>query len=309
LLTEQFKRENELTLIGNIETITDYLSKLHFDFQITNNLLIIENSTLRIINIKNYGEVNFGKIDAKSGKAAFDALELAAQLALGKDCDALVTLPISKTAMHLAGFNFPGHTEYLAHIDSVENPLMILFNQTMKVALATIHSPISRIPKLIKSEMLTELIIKFNDSLKNDFGYSNPKIAVLGLNPHAGEEGNIGNEEIEIIKPVINSLQNINFQIDGPFSADGFFGQRLYKEFDGIFAMYHDQGLIPMKMTSLNGGVNFTAGLSFVRTSPDHGTGFDIAGMNFADPKSTYQAIIWAEKIANIRNNHNTNSI
>jgi 4-hydroxythreonine-4-phosphate dehydrogenase len=297
LLNEQFIRENELFLFGNIEVIKDYLENLKIEYILESNKLIINDFLINLENLPSQCKINFGKVENNSAKVAFESLEYAANCAKSKTYDALVTLPISKTAMHLAGFNFPGHTEYLAHIDSVENPLMILFNDTMKVALATIHNPISEVKKLISKELLLNNIEKFSHSLVNDFGLINPKIAVLGLNPHAGENGDIGNEEVEIIIPVLNKLIEDGAKLDGPFPADGFFGQHLYENFDGIFAMYHDQGLIPMKMTSLNGGVNFTAGLSFVRTSPDHGTGFNIAGKGIANPSSTLQSLLWSEKI------------
>ncbi|OGU55830.1 MAG: 4-hydroxythreonine-4-phosphate dehydrogenase PdxA [Ignavibacteria bacterium GWF2_33_9] len=292
-----------ITLFSNLNLIKDYCDLIGLDYKITDDKFSYLDYKLKIENTTSYFNIDLGKTDAKAGQVAFESLQYATQRMIDGEFDALVTLPISKEAMHLAGFSFPGHTEYLAEVDKKENPLMILFNDKIKVALATIHIPISKVPSSISIQKLNELIFKFQNSLSVDFGLENPKIAVLGLNPHAGENGDIGNEEIEIINKSIIELQSNEILVEGTFPADGFFGQHLYSKYDGVFAMYHDQGLIPMKMLSVNGGVNFSAGLSFVRTSPDHGTAFAIAGKNLANPKSTLQSIIWAEKIVNFRKN------
>ena len=210
-------------------------------------------------------------------------------------------MPISKNAFHLTHWEYPGQTEYLSSFFEDSEPLMILFSDKIKVALATIHEPIYNVPTLIQKDTLKNTIRSFYNSLKYDFAYKNPKIAVLGLNPHAGENGDIGKEEIEDIIPAIQECHFDDINASGPFASDAFFARERYKDYSGILAMYHDQGLIPMKMISKKGGVNFTANLPIVRLSPDHGTGYDIAGKNIANPISCVQAIEWAIKIAERR--------
>lgn len=296
-----FYADNSIAIAASPAILQDYLEKINFPFSIENNFLIIDNKKIEIIDIKKNYEIQFGVISHESADIALSSLELATDLVITQQYDALLTLPISKNAMHLINFAYPGHTEYLAMRDGQSNPLMILFNNKMRVALATIHIPLKDVPYAISKESLQTRIRDFINSLHIDFAIDNPNIAVLGLNPHSGEQGDIGREEIEIINPIINQM-DLGFGIvKGAFPADSFFAHNQWRNYDGILAMYHDQGLIPMKMTSVNGGVNFTAGLSFVRTSPDHGTGFDIAGKNVADSKSTLQALIWAEKIARNR--------
>lgn len=301
LCTSEFFNKNSIAIVSSIAIIDDYLKKINFSYYIDNNFLIINNKKIEIIEIKENSKIEFGIISKQSAEIALSSLQLATDLVVSKQYDALLTLPISKNAMHLLDFAYPGHTEYLAMRDKNTSPLMILFNDQMRVALATIHIPLKDVSASISISSLELVIKKFYNSLKIDFAVHNPKIAVLGLNPHAGENGDIGNEEIEIINPIIKKLSIENYIIEGAFPADSFFARNNWKNYDGILAMYHDQGLIPMKMTSKNGGVNFTAGLSFVRTSPDHGTGFDIAGKNLADGKSTLQALLWAERIASNR--------
>lgn len=298
-LSDDFFSSNEIHLFGNSEVLQKYFELIDLDVVFGENHLFLNKKKIYHTNLPAKCEINFGRIEKKSGQVSYESLKFAAEAVMKKECDCLVTLPISKEAMHIAGFGFPGHTEYLAELDSKKNPLMILFNDAMRVALATIHEPIRKVPELIKENNLKNLLKAFNYSLVNDFGILIPRIAILGLNPHSGENGDIGSEENEIIIPTLQILKKEGMIIDGPFAADAFFGKHLYADYDGIFAMYHDQGLIPMKMTSVNGGVNFTAGLSFVRTSPDHGTGFDIAGLNRANPKSTLQAIHWSVKLRN----------
>lgn len=297
LITEEFKTKNELLIYGNEQVISDYFEKNNYSFEIQNNYLIIQNCHIKIVPTYTKCNITFGKVEEKAGLVSYESLQKSIIAIKMNEIDALVTLPISKHSTRKAGFNFPGQTEFFAYFDKAQDFLMILFNDLMKVSLATIHEPLTKVKDLLNDELIIKKIILFNKSLKNDFKIENAKISVLGLNPHSGENGDIGTEEIDIIIPALEKLIEQDINLEGPFPADAFFGQHIYKNSDGIFAIYHDQGLIPMKMTSINGGVNFTAGLSFVRTSPDHGTGFDIAGMNIADPKSTYQAILWAEKI------------
>lgn len=237
-------------------------------------------------------KVEPGVESAESGKAAFLALECAtADLKAGL-IDVIVTAPINKHAIQSEDFNFPGHTEYLEAVaGNGDKPLMILFNDRVKVALVTTHLPIAEVPVTITKELILEKLNAFNLSLKKDFGIEKPRIAVLSLNPHAGEGGLLGDEEQKVIIPAIAQANDAKILCFGPYAADGFFGSEQYKHFDGVLAMYHDQGLAPFKTIAMESGVNFTAGLPFVRTSPDHGTGFDIAGKNEANEESMREAI------------------
>ena len=252
-----------------------------------------------------------GHPSPEAGKAAFEALERAvSDLRAGK-IDVLVTAPINKATIHSEFFTFPGHTEYLeTSLGDGNKALMILFNDVIRVALATVHLPVSKIAEAITKESLVEKIKMFNLSLNKEFGIVKPRIAVLGLNPHSGDEGLLGSEEKDIILPAIEECRAEKIHVFGPYAADGFFGSGNYAKFDGVLAMYHDQGLAPFKTLAGASGVNFTAGLPFVRTSPDHGTGFDIAGKGEADPDSMRQAVYaaidifrnrenWAERTAN----------
>ncbi|MEW6195548.1 MAG: 4-hydroxythreonine-4-phosphate dehydrogenase PdxA [Bacteroidota bacterium] len=233
-----------------------------------------------------------------SGKAAYRALQLALQN-IGYKSDILITAPISKQALQLAGKNFPGHTEILASYSKTKNFMMLFLSNKMICGLSTIHEPVKKISGLITKSRVKNSLEVLKHSLIHDLNIKNPSIAVLGLNPHAGENGKIGMEEIKFIKPVIDSLKDKKIQ--GPFVPDAFFANHLYKKFDAVLGMYHDQVLIPFKMLNFDKGVNFTAGLPFVRTSPDHGTGFDIAGKGIANADSMIQAVKWAELIARNR--------
>lgn len=233
-----------------------------------------------------------GKSTEAAGKAAFAALERATADLRDGTIDLLVTAPINKHNIQSPVFSFPGHTEYLeASVGDGARSLMILFNDRMRVALATTHLPITQVASKITRELILERLSVFSASLSRDFAIVNPRIAVLALNPHAGEEGLLGTEESEIILPAITEARAGGIQAYGPYAADGFFGSGNYTKFDGILAMYHDQGLAPFKLLAMDDGVNFTAGLPVVRTSPDHGTGYDIVGQGIASPDSMRNAI------------------
>ena len=239
-------------------------------------------------------ELEVGKTTEQGGKYAFAALEAATQdLASGK-VDVIVTAPISKEAMAKTGFEFPGHTEYLANMAGEEEALMLMVSPTLKVGLVTSHIPLKEVTESLTIDKVASKISEFNDSLKKDFGIQRPKIAVFGVNPHAGENGKMGSEESEIINPAIKRMRGEDILAFGPFPADGFFGSSSKANYDGVLAMYHDQGLAAFKALSFHDGVNFTAGLPIVRTSPDHGTAFDIAGQNKAEGDSMRQAIYLA---------------
>lgn len=228
----------------------------------------------------------------EAGEAAFIALERAVEDLKNGHIDVLLTAPINKSTIQSDTFRFPGHTEYLAaSAADGSQPLMILFNENIRVALVTTHLPIAKVPEAITTENIVEKLALFNKSLTTDFAVVKPRIAVLALNPHAGEEGLLGKEEKEIIAPAIEKARQMKIHAFGPYAADGFFGNGLYTKFDGVLAMYHDQGLAPFKTLAMDSGVNFTAGLPFVRTSPDHGTGYDIAGKNRASEESMRAAL------------------
>lgn len=236
-------------------------------------------------------EIVPGQATEASGKAAFDSLKAAVEALKAGEIDVLLTAPIDKHAIHSEEFNFPGHTEFLQEADGADGSLMILFSDRIRVALVTTHTPVSRIAEALTTELIVEKLRMFNASLKRDFGIVKPRIAVLALNPHAGDGGLMGTEEQAIIAPAIATAQAEKISCFGPYSADGFFGAGQWQHFDGVLAMYHDQGLAPFKALAMDAGVNFTAGLSFVRTSPDHGTGADIAGQGVASEESLRRAL------------------
>lgn len=230
-----------------------------------------------------------------AGRAAYKALEAAVADLKSGAIDVLVTAPINKHNIQNAQFHFPGHTEYLERtLGDGQKALMILMTDTLRVALVTGHIPVSQVPSQITVENIVTKLQVFNQSLKQDFTIIKPRIAVLALNPHAGDNGVIGNEEAEIIKPAMEEAERLGVMSFGPFPADGFFGSKMYEDFDGVLAMYHDQGLAPFKALAMEEGVNYTAGLPFVRTSPAHGTAYNIAGQNLASESSFRQAVYTA---------------
>lgn len=243
-----------------------------------------------------------GSITKESGVIAMKSIESAISLCLSNELDAMVTLPISKEAINLGGYKIPGHTEFLAEKTNSNSVLMMLVNGDLRVALATAHIPISKVASSITTKLIIEKTKILNKSLIKDFSIAKPKIAVLGLNPHAGDGGVIGQEEIDIIKPALSELKQQGIVVEGPFPADGFFGQKRHLQYDAILSMYHDQGLAPFKLISFGKGVNFTAGLPIIRTSPDHGTAFDIAGNGVADTSSFLQAYELAVELSNLGN-------
>lgn len=251
---------------------------------------------LNIINvIGQEAHISPGESTTEAGAAAFAALERAVADLRASEIDILVTAPINKHNIQSDLFSFPGHTEYLeASVGEGEKSLMILCNDSLRVALVTTHLPISKVPAAITEEAVLEKLTLFEKSLRKDFGIVKPRIAVLSLNPHAGENGLLGSEEKEIIAPAVAKAWDNKIQAFGPYAADGFFGSGLYAKFDGVLAMYHDQGLAPFKTLSMENGVNFTAGLPVVRTSPDHGTGYDIAGKGKASEESMRAAVYMA---------------
>lgn len=256
----------------------------------------VEELNPKRINIINCSDdeikVELGRSTVEAGKAAFAALEQATEDLKKGALDAIVTAPINKKNIQSADFHFPGHTEYLEEKFGTGTPsLMLLMNDVMRVAVVTGHIPVAEVSNAITKELIIEKLLVFNKSLKEDFMIIRPRIAVLGLNPHAGDEGVIGDEEQKTIIPALKEAEKQGVVCVGPYAADGFFGSGQFSKFDGILAMYHDQGLIPFKSISMDSGVNFTAGLSVIRTSPAHGTAYDLAGKNMASEDSFRQAI------------------
>jgi 4-hydroxythreonine-4-phosphate dehydrogenase len=244
-----------------------------------------------------------GQLNETGGRYAAISLKAAMQAVNNKHLDGIVTAPIHKKNVQSADFNYTGHTPFLKDSSGAEDVLMLLYAMNLRVALVTEHLPIQDVAQNITKEKITSKLNLLNQSLKKDFGIDKPKIALLGLNPHAGDEGLIGSEEDKIIKPTIQQAKN-QMNVFGPYSADAFFARRSYLQFDAVLAMYHDQGLIPFKTISVGEGVNFTAGLPFVRTSPDHGTAFDIAGKNIADPTSFTTAVFECVNLIKNRNEY-----
>jgi 4-hydroxythreonine-4-phosphate dehydrogenase len=244
-----------------------------------------------IIPCTTYSPVEPGCESLSAGLLAGEALHRSADILLSAHADAVVTMPVSKYVLQRAGYDIPGQTELFGTRAGIAEPMMILTAQSVRVALATIHVPLSVVPTLMTRDRLLQRCRQLHQSLHHDFGCLHPRIAMLGVNPHAGEHGAIGTEESIILEPTIAEARSEGMNVSGPFPADGFFAKKKYNDFDGVLAMYHDQGLIPVKMLAGGHGVNFTAGLPFVRTSPDHGTAFDIAGAGIADYSATLEAM------------------
>lgn len=246
-------------------------------------------------------DIHPGMIDGKAGQMAMLSVKKAVEMCLGAEVDAMVTCPISKEAISLAGYSFPGHTEFIADLVQSPRHLMMMVWTSLKIGMVTGHIPLSKVSSAITEEKVMETVHLMVAALQRDFNIPSPRIAVLGLNPHAGDGGVLGPEEGAIILPAIKKAALQGLDVSGPYPADGFFGNETWKAFDGIVAMYHDQGLIPFKSLSFGAGVNFTAGLNIVRTSPDHGTAFNIAGSGVANASSLKTAIACAIEVANHR--------
>ncbi len=274
-----------------------------FPFHVTRSAQHLQEDKVNIVNCWNDNvNITLGKPTDVSGKYAFIALENAVKELQQGFVDALVTAPISKHAMQMADFPYPGHTEYLTkELGADRDSLMLMVSDTFKIGLVTNHLPLRAVADAISKELVFDKITLLHESLRVDFGIDCPRIAVLGLNPHAGDEGVLGDEEERFIRPAIAKAKEAGILVMGPYPADGFFGSGQYRKFDAILAMYHDQGLIPFKALSFGSGVNFTAGLKYVRTSPDHGTAYDIAGKNEANPSSFREALFLALDIARNR--------
>ncbi len=278
------------------------LPEINFNFSSIKDASRINHKQVNLYNCwEEEVAVTPGLLNAVGGKYAVQSLVIAAEALKQGKIDGLVTAPIHKKNTQSEEFNFTGHTPYLKNLFGVADVGMFMIAENMRVALVTEHVPVKDITSLITRENILSKLQIINNSLKKDFGIDKPKIAVLGLNPHAGDEGLIGKEEEEIIKPAIKEAKHKDIFCFGPYSADAFFARGQYEKFDAVLAMYHDQGLIPFKSLSTGEGVNYTAGLNGIRTSPDHGVAFDIAGKNKADEASFREAIFKCVDILNSR--------
>tara|TARA_Y100000034_G_scaffold105927_1_gene134221 strand:+ start:582913 stop:583953 length:1041 start_codon:yes stop_codon:yes gene_type:complete len=283
-------------IVGSTKVVSQHKKELNLSTPVHGITSInqIQHTKVNVLNIwKEEVKFELGNPSEVTGSYAFKSLSKAVELLNNNEIHALVTAPISKDNIQSEEFNFPGHTEYLESKLEGES-LMILMSDNLRIGLLTGHISIAEVPAAITPELIREKVNIMHASLKRDFGITKPKIAVLGLNPHCGDKGVIGNEDEAIIRPTLKDIQEKGKLVYGPYAADGFFGSKTYTQFDGILATYHDQGLAPFKALSFGNGVNFTAGLSRIRTSPDHGTGFDIAGSNQANPSSFMEALFTA---------------
>lgn len=279
---------------GKLFTYQKNNFKLQHNFHYITDPTQAQEGKLNMVNLwKDNVNVEFGNPTEESTKMAIDSLEAATKALMNDEIDVLVTAPINKDEMMKHGFQHAGHTGYLEEKFGKKG-LMFLVTDDLKVAVSTHHIPLAQVAENISREKLKKQIKILNQCLIEDFNIRRPKIAVLGLNPHSGDGGTIGNEEIEIIAPTIRELMDSGILAFGPFPADSFFQPNKYKNYDAVLAMYHDQGLAPFKTLAYETGVNYTAGLPFIRTSPDHGVAYDIAGKNIADERSFSEAVFAA---------------
>ena len=296
-------------LFSSQKTIAAYRKAVQLEDFSFNNSRDLDNLNPKRPNLINcYDEeiaIEFGKSTPLGGKYAVKSLEAAVNALKAGKIDVLVTAPINKNNIQGEDFNFPGHTEYLdAHFGNNNSSLMLLVSETLRVGVVTGHVPLAQVASSITTEKILHKLRILNKTLITDFSVRKPRIAVLGLNPHAGDNGTLGTEEQTIINPALVQARAENMLAYGPYPADGFFGSSSFTKFDAVLAMYHDQGLAPFKALSFGTGVNYTGGLSIIRTSPDHGTGYDIAGKDQAQPDSLRNAIYMACDIFRTRHMH-----
>lgn len=301
-LHDQRMLDSITPVVYGVSKVASYHRKVlglnDFNFNLVKNAGAANPKRPNIVNIHDEEvKIELGKSTSVAGELAFEALEKACHDLDKGDIDVLVTAPINKKNIQSRDFHFPGHTEYLAEKFGSEDALMLMLSNNLRIGVVTGHIPISEVPGNITQDLILHKLRIMNNTLKRDFSIARPRIALLGLNPHAGDNGLLGKEEEEIIIPAINKAFDEGILSYGPYAADGFFGSSTFKTFDGILAMYHDQGLIPFKAMSFESGVNYTAGLSVIRTSPAHGTAYEIAGKDQASPESMRAALFMATDI------------
>jgi 4-hydroxythreonine-4-phosphate dehydrogenase len=302
LQTAKLTKLPKFFLVSDPNWVKECIDNLNIKIRlnIIENLYDCKKNCINVLPIKKKVRFGYKKSFKSNVPATIESLNTTIKLAVEKKVSGIVTLPIIKEALLNNGFKYPGHTEYLGKI-SGKKPLMIMLNKNIKVATLTTHIPIANVPKKITSEALNDTIIILNNSLKKDFGIKNPKITISSLNPHNGENGEIGKEEVNIIIPIVNKLKRKGLNLIGPKPADTMFHKEQLEKDDAKLCMYHDQALIPIKSLDFYGSINFTAGLPFVRTSPDHGSAFDIAGEKKANNLSLINSIKYAYKISKKR--------
>jgi 4-hydroxythreonine-4-phosphate dehydrogenase len=283
-------------LFANVKVLSFLKKQLNLEIILhgIDDLSQIVTGKVNVLNVwKESVDLNFGIIDEKIGAYALQSFVAATKALKEEVIDVLVTAPINKANIQSDDFKFPGHTDYLdQQLDG--NALMLMVQDNLRVGLLTDHLPVNQVASALTSDLIIKKIKTINATLKQDFNITKPRIALLGLNPHSGDNGIIGKEELEVYKPAIKKLTDQRILVFGPYAADGFFGSAQYEKFDAVIASYHDQGLIPFKTLSFGKGVNYTAGLSRIRTSPDHGTAYEIAGKGIADATSFKEAIYLA---------------
>jgi 4-phospho-D-threonate 3-dehydrogenase / 4-phospho-D-erythronate 3-dehydrogenase len=290
---------------GSVKVLNRYRKLLSMEDYAYFSIKSLQQINTRKVNVFNCWEEDLeiqpGKVTEEGGRCAWLALKQSSEDLKKGVIDAVVTGPINKSNIQREEFTYAGHTEYYTTTFGAKDSLMLLTSDKLRVGVATGHIPLQEVAARLSQELILRKATILNTSLRTDFGINKPKIALLGLNPHAGEEGLLGTEEQTIIAPAIAELKNKGILAFGPFPADGFFGNMQYKKYDAVLAMYHDQGLIPFKTLAFENGVNYTAGLSVIRTSPDHGTAYAIAGKKQADESSLREALYLACDIARVR--------
>jgi 4-hydroxythreonine-4-phosphate dehydrogenase len=293
-------KENSFIVIGSRKALTERI-----DFYTVKDKEEINFNKDRVIfwDLENIKREDFrlGEVNSRSGKASIEFIKKAVELALEKRVDAIVTAPISKEAINKAGFNYHGHTDLLSELTKSRNFAMMFLSQRLKVVLVTIHLPLKEAILRLNPERIFQTIKLTSKAIKDYFGIEKPRIGVAGLNPHSGEGGILGSEEKDCIIPAIKKALALKIDVYGPIAPDILFYKAYRGDFEAVVAMYHDQGLIPVKLVAFEEAVNVTLGLPIIRTSPDHGTGFDIAGKSIANPKSMINAIRWASFMAKSR--------
>jgi len=309
-LQDQRLTENYSIILYGSSKVASYYRKLlevnELNFNIIKKPEQAHSRRPNVINvIDEEVRIDVGNATPVAGELAYKALEMAMDDLLNGQIDVLVTAPINKQNIQSEQFHFPGHTEYLADRCHVDDSLMLMVNRNFRIGVVTGHIPLNQVSSTLSAELVLKKIILLNDSLKQDFGIIKPKIALLAVNPHAGDNGLIGDEDTRIIIPAVAEAFNKGILAFGPYPADGFFGTSNFNEFDGVLAMYHDQGMVPFKLLSFDEGVNYTAGLPVVRTSPAHGTAYDIAGKNIANPNAFRNALFQGCDIFTNRKRYN----
>lgn len=298
--------ENYTVIVYGSSKAASYHRKMlninDFNFNLVKNADLAHARRANIINIlEDEVKIDLGKSTPIGGELAYLSLEMATNDLIKNEIDVIVTAPINKKNIQSPDFTFPGHTEYLAKKFNSRDYLMLMIGNSVRIGVITGHIPLNKVSESLSEDLILRKIIIMNRSLVRDFNIMKPKIAVLALNPHAGDDGLIGNEDDIILKPAIAKAYQQDIMVFGPYPSDGFFGSDTFRQFDGILAIYHDQGMIPFKLLSFEDGVNFTAGLPYVRTSPAHGTAFEIAGKNIANPEAFRNAMHLACEIFNNR--------